>query len=240
MLTARFQTGVWTPAQEGDLRLWLDASVASTITLASTQVATWASRVRGVSVSRPGTSGPTYGATAWNGSLPAVTFNGSGYSDLRASSVSGLTDFYGDSVNASLVARIILPSGGSGSGFLFQSYTAGGAIVEHRFLDPNFNLFWSSGGAHANGTASYSRNTAYTFSSVITTPNVATYKDSATADIASTGISTSTVDSFSIGAGALLGNNPLFVKVAEFMMFKSALSTAAIQKIHAYLAAKWP
>jgi len=43
-----------------------------------------------------------------------------------------------------------------------------------------------------------------------------------------------------IGARALLGNNPLFVKVAEFMLFKSALSTASIQKIHAYLAAKWP
>ena len=233
--------GGYSPTMEGDLRLWLDASLPGSMTITGAQqVTAWYSRVRGVSMVR-GVTGPNYSATGWDGVHPCVIFNPTAtYTDLRANSIAGLTNFLGDTSPATLIFRALSPTGTIG--YLFQSYSSGGgyAALEGIPTFPKIDIYWSSGGSHAGGVVSYATNTSFTHSTVISSTNLATYKNGSGADIPSTAFAPATVSDFSICGGALLGNQGLNIKIASVLLYKSTLSTSALDRVHNYLATRWP
>lgn len=226
---------------EGDLRLWLDSSLPGSITITGTQqVTAWASRVRNVSMVR-GLTGPNYLANGWDGIHPCVHFNPTGtYTDLRANSVAGLTDFLGDTPPATLIVRALSTTGTIG--YFYQSYSSGGGYAALEGIPgfPKINIFWSSGGAHANGVAAYPTGSGFTHAIVLSLGNLATYKNGSGADIPSTAFSPAAVSDLSICGGALLGNQGLNIKVGAVLLYKSALSTSALDRVHNYLATRWP
>lgn len=231
----------YSPAQEGDLRLWLDASLPSTVSISGGQISSWASRVNAVSLVKAPTAGPTYSSIGWDGVRPCATFGASGYTDIRANSIGGITDFIGDnSQSATLVFRYILTNVAAG-GFLWQSYNAGAAYsaIENRYATSNSDIFWSSGGAFKVGSLTYSSGISYTHSSVLSLNTVATYRGN-TADIVATAFTPALPADFAIGGGAFTGTLQLQLKLAEALVYKTALSTAAIGRLDTYLSAKWP
>jgi hypothetical protein len=231
----------YSPASEGDLRLWLDASFTGGFSLSGTQVLSWASRARGFTMSKAPSGGPAYSATSWDGVRPCVTFNSSGYTDVRANSVAGLTDFVGNNAAPATIVYRVATINATAGGCVWQSYSVGGgySAIENQLATSHFDIFWSSGGAHATGSATIASVTKYTHSTVLSSNNAVAYLNNSV-DITSIAFTPATPTDLAIGGNAFTGSQGFNAKIPEVLVFASALDSSAIARIVAYLAAKWP
>lgn len=218
--------------------LWMDASLASTLTIVSGKVSAWASRVGGITLSQSNAlNRPAYSATGWNSSKPAVHFTGATASTALGTPFS----FWSGVTNPpqSFAARLNISTRGVQQRLFALDNVAGSSTATS--IDASSankeQLDKTSGGSPVTGsTVITGANLTWTGAWVST---LTTFLNGVKSINAASFASTETQDTLTMGWNGLIGNLALEAQVTEFLLFDYALTDAQQVAVQAYLNAKW-
>lgn len=231
--------GPWTPARL-QTALWLDAADSSTITLNGSNVSQWNDKSgNGRNVSQAtAASQPTYSATGWESSKPAIVYNNKILENTTAS--------------LKLIARslfvVVKETTRSNSARVFTVKTAAGndydqttgyvATVGSPADSNNFDLAGSTGISYR--CLSSPNEAAFGIYEEVKQAGIGSLYRNGTlksTDNSFTEFASNSAGGFRVGAGyswsGLIGN------IVEVIYLESTVSTAERQLIEGYLAWKW-
>jgi hypothetical protein len=231
---------LWRPSNIGsDLALWLDAEDSASITLNGSTVSQWNDKSgNGRNVSQAtAASQPTYSATGWESSKPAIVYNNKILENTTASLkliARSLFVVVRETTRASL-ARVFTVKTASGNDY---GQTTGYVATTGRFGTNNFELAGSAG-------------ISYRLSATPDAESFGIYGEVKQAGLGSlfrngtlqatdslfTEFDVNSAGGFRVGAG--YSNVGLIGNIAEVIYLESTVSTAERQLIEGYLAWKW-
>lgn len=209
--------------------LWLDAKDSSTITATANAVSAWADK-SGAGNNVTGSNKPTYSATSLGGALPGITGNGSS----NVLSCAGTIIPSNSDWTLSMVCSANAISGNS-----ILAGFGNVAIQAQQATAGRLRIFNSSELVEVNQDMVQS--TPYYITMVYRAANTGAidlYINGLIVGTLASGtynFTSGTFTLFSALAGAVFGN----CTISEVIVYTVALSPANINKIHAYLSAKW-
>jgi len=228
---------LWTPALLGaSVKRWFDAGAG--VTQSGGAVSSWAdqSGTGGTNSSADQATAankPAYSATGWDGTKPAITFDG----------VNDFLRFDFAAVPAApflFIAAIKNWSTGANDACLFRDSNGGGAVA-FRYAAQNGGANWAAYG-NPNFIAD---NGIYTTAACVaefyfndTTGFIAETGTNSASSPGSTGNSTATTVTTDLGA-SVFGGSYAGVTMGECLFFVGTLDTATRQKLEGYFAWKW-
>ncbi|MFA9204920.1 MAG: hypothetical protein ACEQSH_00530 [Bacteroidia bacterium] len=228
---------LWTPALLGaSVKRWFDAGAG--VTHASGAVSSWADQSgtggANSSADQATTANkPAYSATGWDGTLPAITFD-------------GVNDFLRFDFSATptapffFIAAIKDWSTGANDACLFRDSNATGAVA-FRYAGQNGGANWAAYG-NPNFIAD---NGIYTTAACVaefyfndTNGFIAETGTNSASSPSSTGNSTASTVNTDLGA-SVFGGSYAGVTMGECLFFVGTLDTTTRQKLEGYFAWKW-
>jgi hypothetical protein len=229
--------GGFNPRRLADLTAWYDASVASSLTLASGAVSQWNDLSGGNYhlAQTVANDRPTFQATSSVNSRPGLQFNGTN-SSLRGSSVPGAG-------SGTYSLFFVINSGSAASNqFFFEQGTDTGARLgmtgELGFRTGNGNRLYTGSSFSTGRTAALSLiQTGTTHASVDLFDNGS--------PATQTSVSNAT---FTLGSSLAMGGRHATLEtvtvaaaftISEYIYYRRALSTAERERIESYLRSKW-
>jgi hypothetical protein len=231
----------WTPAQLSP-RAWFSAE-AQYITLAGTNVSSWADRSGNGFAVAPVGAAPAFDSNGWTAGQGALIFNGAQSLTSSTSTLAGA--FNGDDASFSVLAVLRTASDTDGviaawesNAATTQSYlrarlTDGGPRLRFHAVDDN------GVGAQNDENANLSLTAGNVVAWVRNGTSSVLYTDGNTPDTATANIGVVTTNTFRIGAG-LTGNDIFFAgRLAELVVVPRAVTAAEFAQWRTYAKGRW-
>ena len=236
----------WAPVQAPGLSLWLDASLASTLTLDTAAVAAWADRSAG----NHGVSQATvaaqlaWSATAGGTSLPGVTFDGTDdflshpaawlYA-AGAATVAIVATYPSPATTRYIVSEGITASTTQEYGIVRTNPSVAASGVSRIITDAGATVL-----SNVPTAGSSWQSVPQVLLRVDTGANVAAYRNGTLGNNSSYTRATTTLDTFALGARArATPDNFAAVTLHEVLAWSRALEAAEVDQVNGYLAWRW-
>ena len=239
MWLTRFPIGGWTPIAAGQPLAWFDASVASTLTVVSGKVSSWASRTNGYTIDQSNaTFRPLYSATGYNGNAPAVVFQGASVTDCLRATSGGLAGYIATGTeNFTIAARANITSRAAQQRLLAWDNASNTAFSADATSGGVDRVDITSGGAPVDGSQTLTgANKTWV---ILRDTHVTTWVDDTISinNHAFGGSAPSTV--FTVGDNQLIGNLGIDAALVELIVWPTRISDAHAASARQYLRNKW-